>query len=577
MKQSGHRGSLDGQSLGRVALWSATAVAVWFGWRVFWFLTDDAFIAFRYASNAVAGIGLTWNPPPFTPVEGYTSFLWVKILEWIWRLTDLEPPAVANGLSLLFGYATLWVGSRTLYRMKLPDPLSRYRTWLLALVLLGTISNRTFLAWLSSGLETSLFNFLLISWVHFGLTPADERSSHWRWLFSATTALAALARPDGLLLCAAWVAITTLEWMRTSGRLGNPSAASPRRHPRDAARNWLHALPMAIVPIHFAWRFATYHAWLPNTYYAKHLGAWPQSGWRYLASFIVEYGLAVWIVLALAVLARWALRAPQSLSGAHLRNGLIERGTGWITIGTLAVHALYYTFAIGGDHFEYRVYSHLILLSLLSLPWLAGRLSPRPHLAVGSLLLLIAMSWPIPWTHWWHTRHLETRDDTFKLALAVSPLLPAPFSWIAGPWDEWQAWLVSHSVCRRHQEHKIFYESQKEWYPSREVGARIPWEYRRVVAVKTVGVPGWVFPNVAVLDELGLNDRVIAHSAPAHPDHRLMAHDRKAPEGYIACFGPNFTVNKGQIHLMDEIPPLTDERITACESRFWNSILQRKR
>ena len=45
MKQSGHRGSLDGQSLGRVALWSATAVAVWFGWRVFWFLTDDSIIA----------------------------------------------------------------------------------------------------------------------------------------------------------------------------------------------------------------------------------------------------------------------------------------------------------------------------------------------------------------------------------------------------------------------------------------------------------------------------------------------------------------------------------------------------
>jgi arabinofuranosyltransferase len=104
------------------------------------------------------------------------------------------------------------------------------------------------------------------------------------------------------------------------------------------------------------------------------------------------------------------------------------------------------------------------------------------------------------------------------------------------------------------------------------VGARIPWEYRRLLAVKTVGVPGWVFPNVAILDELGLNDRVIAHSPPAHPDHRLMAHDRETPEGYVECFQPNITVNKGRIHMLDDAPPLDDERIADCETRFWNLI-----
>jgi arabinofuranosyltransferase len=454
--------------------------------------------------------------------------------------------------------------------------LSGHRSWILALVLLGTVSNRTFLAWLSSGLETSLFNFLLISWVHLGLTPVDDRGARWQLLFSGTTALAALARPDGLLLCGAWAAITALEWARHSGRFEDEDGTRQQQHPRNSRRALLYTLPIVIVPIHFVWRYATYHAWLPNTYYAKHIAAWPQSGWRYLASFVVEYGLTVWVALALVVFARWAFRAPQNLDGHRVRSGWLERGSAWITLGTLAGHALYYTFAIGGDHFEYRIYSHLILLSLVSLPWLAGRLSPRPHLAVGSLLLLIAMSWPIPWTHWWHTRDLETRDDTFKLALAVSPLLPAPWSWIAKPWDEWQAWLVSHSVCRRHQEHKVFYATQVAWYPSREVGQRIPWEFRRLLTVRLVGVPGWVFPNVAILDELGLNDRVIAHSNPAHPDHRLMAHDREPPEGYVECFQPNITVNRRQIHVLDDVPPLTDERITTCESRFWRSILQRE-
>ena len=31
------------------------------GWRVFWFLTDDAYIAFRYISNSHLGYGYVWN------------------------------------------------------------------------------------------------------------------------------------------------------------------------------------------------------------------------------------------------------------------------------------------------------------------------------------------------------------------------------------------------------------------------------------------------------------------------------------------------------------------------------------
>ena len=56
--------------------WISTAPARWAaalsilvlliaGWRLFWFLTDDAYITFRYASNSLLGFGYTWNPPPF--------------------------------------------------------------------------------------------------------------------------------------------------------------------------------------------------------------------------------------------------------------------------------------------------------------------------------------------------------------------------------------------------------------------------------------------------------------------------------------------------------------------------------
>ena len=35
-----------------------------------WFLTDDAFISFRYARNLLEGHGLVFNPGRFTPACG---------------------------------------------------------------------------------------------------------------------------------------------------------------------------------------------------------------------------------------------------------------------------------------------------------------------------------------------------------------------------------------------------------------------------------------------------------------------------------------------------------------------------
>ena len=136
----------------------AAAAAVYFGWRLFWFLTDDAFIAFRYISNAHLGYGYVWNAPPFRPVEGYTSFLWVVLLDVVWRITGVEPPAAANNVTLLFTYLTLFLGGLMVLRMKLGERLEKFRLLFLFLIFVGVLTNRTFLAWTSSGLETAMFN-----------------------------------------------------------------------------------------------------------------------------------------------------------------------------------------------------------------------------------------------------------------------------------------------------------------------------------------------------------------------------------------------------------------------------------
>src|SRR5882672_7471606 len=65
---------------------------------VYWFLTDDAFISFRYARNLRQGHGLVFNPG-FERVEGYTNFLWVVLLAGCDAL-GLPPESSSRLLSL---------------------------------------------------------------------------------------------------------------------------------------------------------------------------------------------------------------------------------------------------------------------------------------------------------------------------------------------------------------------------------------------------------------------------------------------------------------------------------------------
>ena len=92
-----------------------------------------------------------------------------------------------------------------------------------------------------------------------------------------------------------------------------------------------------------------------------------------------------------------------------------------------------------------------------------------------------------------------------------------------------------------------------------------------MLAYHTIGVPGWVLPNVAILDWFGLNDAVIAHAKPTRTtsEERQMAHDRGPPEGYIECFRPNvFVRTNGKLGVRPRARDLTADEIRACEERF---------
>ena len=544
-----------------IVLTAAAAIIAIAGWRLFWFYTDDAFITFRYASNWISGFGPVWNPPPFQAVEGYSNFLWLAILTLAWKFLGIPPPQSANLISLLFGLATLILFARWIYKL-LAAEAAIFRLVLFSLALGLLVTNRGYLTWLSSGLETSLFSFLFLWWCYELLND-----DHPHWIRAAlAVSLMALTRPDGLLF-----------WAVT--------AALALAYERGNKRRLLAVIVMlAPVPAHLVWRHSFYHDWLPNTYYAKVIGAWPQMGIRYVASFILEYALYVPIVAAIA--------AFLPAKSANRAGGILP-----VVVITVCLHLFYYAIRVGGDHFEYRVLNHLIPIVIVGFVALVKTTgwSPRIVFAVGFGWL--AMGLILPWTHWALTNDLATRTQTRNLWQPVAPALPLWLQPLARPFDALQRELIAHSVCIRHQEHKIFYLAQVATYPSRQQGSRYLWSERNVLAVPAVGVPGWVFPQVAVIDTAGLNDRILAHAALPEQGLRRMAHERLASRAYTGCYEPNLVIAPGefskfamsevqQLSQQQEMPgsfgirmdfkkradPLSlDARICRCESRTWNS------
>lgn len=603
----------------------ALLLAMLFGASALSFLCDDAFITFRYVRNAHDGLGLVWNPPPFQPVEGYTGFLWALLLWAVWSVCGIEPPDAANGLSLLCGvgqFACVALAAMRLRRRDGTTPPSLVGLLALAAV----VGNRTFLQWLSSGLETALFHLAFLAWVLIGCRPAERRTTGWLARWSLAAAAAALTRPDGLLLVVATAAAAGLEaWRRHTG-----------------LRALLLGLsPLSTVLAHVLWRRSCYGEWLPNTYYAKVTGAWPEAGLRYFACFALENGAWLWFPL----LAVW-LAVEFARSGCGVFVSMRDRLPGAVVVGAVVFHASYYLFIVGGDHFEYRVLSHLVPLGTLAAVAMAARIGngvALPSLAAVSL----GLAGSVGWVHFALTRQLPPHG--FQ---AIAPQLPDVVRPLARWYDRQQLWLSLRLIGQRCNQHAnllqffgqamppgLRFEPGTDAFPVSEQGA--------------AGLAGWVLSECAILDTFGLNDWVIARwpierepavpaqrwidaasAADADRDGQLtldelratvavitgappgdrggdvllscvlatyaaeradavpvamaaaigelldvrrsMAHERRPPAGYFEAFAPNVVVAGGVARAVPRAVPLTAERIRAIEAEWRQKVVEQR-
>ncbi len=626
-----------------LAVWALVAVlaaGVVAGAASIAFLCDDAFITFRHVANARAGHGLVWNAPPFHPVEGYTGFAWALLLWGVWAAFGVEPPAAANVLSITFGVATfvlVAVAALALRRRDgRPVPAAVAVT---ALAVLG--GNRTFLQWLTGGLETALFNFAFVAWTLLAFRSPARRGTGWLTAWSGAAALAALTRPDGLLLVAATAACAVLDALRRRGEL---------------ARTLLGLLPLATVAMHVAWRRWCYGEWLPNTYFAKVTAPWPEAGWRYLYCFAFEHGVWWWALLAaawLAVAVRRGTLAPRVLFATAL--------PALAAVAANVVHVGYYTLRIGGDHFEYRVLSQLVPLLVLSAAAMTASLSVRPWLPLGALAGL-GLAGGVGWLH-----HALVDQKQPPIYVSLAAQLPPWARPLVRAYDRHQAWLHLQFVCMRCSTHASSLATNAAQFDDHRAvrdGIARPGAWSRwrtaadsgdlpVVRHPVIGLLGWKLADVYVLDELGLCDRVIArspaeqHSLASLPaermrdvlggadadadgavtraefetaiakgfsrggaadaagaaivadvlvvvfatgpgdtlvapdveallaflgDVRFMAHERRAPPGYIEQFDPNVTLVDRRVAVRPREVPLTPERVRAIEAEWWRRV-----
>lgn len=330
---------------------------------------DDAFITFRYSAHLVDGHGPVWNPGE--AVEGYSNFLWMLIMAipmWL----GFDPVLSSWLLSLACMGGNIWLSFRLF-----SDFLAKPREAFLATLLL--VTNFTFLAFGTSGLETSLNALIWTSGLRFVvylLRKSPQEVPVWHWFsLGILYAFAVLSRPDGLLL---------------------PMLSAPFILLHLKRHKLFKIKIITIVSTSFAclifpwlaWKWHFYGQLLPNTFYAKGSGLQLRRGALYLGWFAMSYLLVLPAGLAL-------LRWRKSFSRISLPA---------IFLMSLVGAWFCYLLSIGGDFMEFRMLVPILPVIYLGVAWQLFRGTTSPLLRYGAwgCLLLANLAHGPTFAHWYH-------------------------------------------------------------------------------------------------------------------------------------------------------------------------------
>ncbi len=226
----------------------------------FGFTVDDVFISIRYAENVLRGYGYVYNAGEY--VEGFSNWLWINFLI-LAGYAGGEPARMYPAMAWIAKWASTGFACLNLYLIHrlggefLPADSPRI---LRAVPFLLAATSGAFVLWGVAGMETQMcatfyLLALLASVAILRRAGAAQRSPGGLHLLAGLAwSGALLTRPEAVL----HAAVASLFLTATLERA-------------ERLRHFVYAiLPAALVFGGFLiWRYATYHAFLPNPFFSK--------------------------------------------------------------------------------------------------------------------------------------------------------------------------------------------------------------------------------------------------------------------------------------------------------------------
>ncbi len=325
-------------------------------WR-FWFVTDDAYISFRFARNWADGVGLRYNIGEHVPVEGFSNFLWVALTACVEKLGQ-SPVLWMPILSALAGFA---LTALVFQALRQTFGLSRLVS---SLTVAALGCSAPFAVWSTGGLETMSFALLLFVTFRAIVLRPNCASGLQGGLFGLMTAL---SRPEGVY----WVLLVfVLGW-------------SSRRRKGESSQLGIAVLILLTgYALFTAWRLSSFGHVLPTSATAKLSAGFGLDRIERGARYVSAQFLSTLSLFAL-VPATWeALRARRrELS---------------LPILALALGFPLWAILVSGDFMAFARFlvpglSFLALLSGLLLARIIGEANERKALGVVLALLVAAL------------------------------------------------------------------------------------------------------------------------------------------------------------------------------------------
>ena len=477
-------------------------------------VSDDAYITFRYVKNFLAGNGLVYNIGE--RVEGYTHFLWLMLIAAA-QSFGADPTIITEWLGIASFAATLCI----LILISFRETKLAHRATFFPVAAALLALNYDMAVWATGGLETSFFAFLILLalylWFYSSLKETNRLVSVGGVLFLAT-----LTRPDGALFIA-----TVLSLMLYRDRKRGATITS------SAKSALLFLLPSLLLGIpYLLWKLSYYGDILPNTYYAKSADhSYFGQGAFYVWLFFKVYFSSAVVMVAFAF---WHWRSgkrmqPDQLKLKHSPASGLGSPLAGASIG-VSLYLVLFVMRSGGDFMFARFVIPVLPLIYFIVERALDRL-PRPLSRFSLIFCLVLVLAVLGENQWRESVLFHTNSETAQLEGNWDGKAGGETRGIAD--ERWVYMRKRFNLNGVERGSLDVYSDIGRYYESFFRGLPVK------VAISGAQNSIAYYANFpTVIDQYGLTDSYIAH-LPIK-DRGRMGHEKEAPEEYLEKRGVNF-------------------------------------